>query len=57
MRGFTEDEKDECCGTCEWHKYVRRFNAGWLCDNVGSMYYHENTDYSDSCEQWEDRKS
>lgn len=56
MRGFTEERKEECCGTCKYHEH-EKLTQGWVCVNSGSIYCTEWTDYSDRCEMWEDRRS
>ena len=56
MRGFTDEKKDECCGTCAWHQH-EDITEGWVCVNAGSIFCTEWTDYKDSCCMWEDRKS
>lgn len=44
----------ECCGTCRYH--VRGEIPGeWVCNNAESENYALETDYSDSCLDYEGR--
>ena len=47
------DEK--CCGTCKYH-YHKNIGDGWECVNDRSEYFADWTEYSDSCDEWEERK-
>ncbi len=44
--------KESCCGTCSYHKYT---DDGWVCENNMSEYYTCYTEYTDSCDEWEER--
>jgi len=56
MRGFFSDQdKKECCGTCDWHKH-EDVDDGWVCVNPGSIYCTEWTDFNDYCPEWEERQ-
>ena len=46
---------EKICGTCKWHQY-EKLTYGWFCVCDKSEYCADWTDYSDSCEEWEDRK-
>lgn len=47
------DEK--CCGTCKYHHHEDIGN-GWKCVNDRSEYFADWTEYSDSCDEWEERE-
>lgn len=47
------------CGECKYHRHDNRPNnecKDWYCGNPRSEYYMDYTDYSDSCEDWEERE-
>lgn len=46
---------DKCCGTCKYH-YHKNIGDGWECVNDKSEYFADWTEYSDSCDEWEERK-
>lgn len=46
-------DQEKCCGTCKWH--VRYAAREFVCDNYDSEYFAELTEYSDCCEEWEER--
>jgi len=46
--------REECCGTCKWHKHDNEGDA-WICTNPDSEYYVEYTEYRDCCEEHEER--
>lgn len=54
MRGFTDEKKEECCGTCAWHQH-EDISDGWVCTNRGSIYHADETDYSEYCTEYEAR--
>ena len=56
MRGFKDEQerKKQCCGTCEYHRLDN--DIGWVCTNRGSIYWAEETDYTNYCTEWEERK-
>lgn len=56
MRGFLQEEERQCCGTCKYHTH-EDFSDGWVCTNAGSIYCTEWTDYNDSCELWEEKRT
>ena len=45
--------KDECCGTCKYH---RRDGSEWICNNEDSEMYACYTDYTDECGDYEERE-
>jgi len=45
----------ECCGNCKYHKYGFDDDDSWYCDNDNSDYYACETEYSDSCEDFEEK--
>lgn len=47
-------KKEECCGTCKWHKR-EVINGEWVCMNKDSDNCAFETEYKDSCDQWESR--
>lgn len=48
--------KEECCGTCWWHK-KKREDPDWSCDNPESERYGEYTGYKEWCEEHEKRRT
>ena len=44
----------QCCGTCKYHKF-ENVNDGYVCVNSDSEYCADWTEYSDCCEEWEER--
>ena len=42
------------CGECKWHAYDD-FGRAWVCTNDSSDYVADFTDYTDTCEEWEQR--
>ena len=49
----------EICGECKWHKVIKDYNdsryEAWACDNEDSPYYTYYTEYTDTCECFEQR--
>lgn len=45
---------DECCGTCKWHEHDN-WDDEWVCSNTSSDCYGVNTEYRDSCTNYEER--
>lgn len=45
---------EEVCGTCKWHE-PEPIDRGWVCCNADSEYCSDWTEFSDSCEEWEER--
>lgn len=43
------------CGECKWHRQDDYHKEDWICVNADSDYCTEYTDYTDSCEEWEQR--
>ena len=43
-----------CCGECRWHVYDE-FGRAWVCTNDRSDYVADFTDYTDTCDMWEQR--
>lgn len=48
-------EKVEICGNCEYHHCSDVTNE-WFCANGESENYTDYTEYSDACEEWEERE-
>lgn len=44
---------NECCGTCLFHKPFEEDR--FMCDNQLSSNYMDETQYEDSCEEWEEK--
>ena len=44
----------QCCGTCKYHQF-ENVNDGYVCVNSDSEYCADWTEYSDFCEEWEER--
>ena len=44
----------QCCGTCKYHQF-ENVNDGYVCVNSDSEYCADWTEYSDCCEEWEER--
>lgn len=42
----------EVCGTCMYHRYSK---DGWYCVNSVSEYYTDYTEYTDTCDEYEER--
>ena len=47
-------EKVEICGNCKYHQLADVANE-WVCMNEESENYADYTEYSDSCEDYEER--
>lgn len=45
-------EKKECCGNCKNHSHD---DDGWICDCDKSEYFSDWTDYSNCCDEYEER--
>lgn len=43
---------DQICGECNYHRCM---DGEWTCQNEGSDYFTDYTDYEDSCDMWEQR--
>ena len=51
-------DKTECCGTCKYHKPTGSYCNGdtdWVCVNNDSEYCTDYTEYSDVCDEYEER--
>lgn len=48
----------EVCGECKFNKrsFDGHCNAEFCCSNEDSEYYGVPTDYSDSCEEFEEKE-
>lgn len=46
--------EEHVCGTCRHHKNNTK-SGDWWCTEFDSEYFTDYTDYSDSCEEWEER--
>ena len=44
-----------CCGKCKYHTPPESQTDDWTCDNEESDNYGLPTEYSDSCEDYEER--
>lgn len=44
--------REDICGRCKWHKYDG-FGRAWACVNDRSDYVADFTDYTDTCECFE----
>ena len=42
------------CGTCRYHQH-EDVDDGWVCTNAESENCADWTEYTDSCEEWEER--
>ena len=47
-------EEKKCCGTCKHHYYGGE-DHGYVCLNKDSEYFTDETEYSHSCDDWEER--
>lgn len=47
------DDMREVCGECKWHR--KDADGDWMCFNTESEFYCDWTDYSDTCEEYEQR--
>lgn len=47
-------QREDVCGECKWHKYDE-FGRAWVCTNDRSDYVADFTDYTDTCEHFEQR--
>lgn len=45
----------ENCGSCRWHRYDPR-NEEWICNNEASECYRAETEYRDSCSDYEEKE-
>ena len=43
---------NQCCGNCMFHC---KKGEEWLCRNVNGDYYSLETEYSDTCDDWEEK--
>ena len=64
MGGIKLIRDREVCGTCKYHEHiyasVRKYedikvNNGWMCMNELSENQGYYTEYSDSCDDWEEK--
>ena len=47
---------EKICGECKWHrKEDCPRDTQWHCQNENSDYYLDYTDYTDTCEEFEQR--
>lgn len=42
------------CGECKWHIRYEH-DKYWSCDNIDSDYFTDYTEYTDTCECFEQR--
>ena len=57
MSGYSQKwrhKMKQCCGTCKYHQF-ENVNDGYVCVNSDSEYCADWTEYSDCCEEWEER--
>lgn len=47
-------EEKEVCGTCQYHRFDKRQGV-FICVNDDSEYCGLDTEYKDTCENYEDR--
>ena len=45
---------DKCCGTCRHHQRDP-WDDEWVCNNEDSECYGVNTEYRDSCDDYEEK--
>ena len=45
-------DEEKGCGTCRYHEY---YKGEWCCLCEYSFCYGIETEYSDSCEDWEEK--
>ena len=45
-------QREDVCGNCKWN---RRLGSGFGCGNGRSDYYTDYTEYTDTCECFEQR--
>lgn len=48
----------ECCGNCKYNQrdWINNNNPDFYCGNENSDNYGYNTDYLDSCEDFEEKE-
>ena len=46
-------EKYEVCGECKWLKWSK-IDKAFVCMNPASEYCYDETEYDDTCEEWEE---
>lgn len=44
------------CGECKHHKYDKESDGSWVCTNDRSEYFADWTEYTDRCDEWEEKK-
>ena len=44
----------EICGKCKYHR-TADCKEDWICTNEDSEYYADYTEYTDKCEEFEER--
>ena len=50
-------DKEKVCGTCKYHKiFTASIYEAWICDNENSDYYALESEYDETCDEWEERK-
>ena len=55
-RNYGNKQTSECCGKCKYHKsYDINGTSEWYCDNQDSYNNGIETDYTDTCEDFEER--
>ena len=52
--------QNHCCGTCCWHQYGETetkllIDDEWICTNEYSINFGCETDYTDNCDDWEQK--
>lgn len=45
--------QNHCCGTCCWHQCGE--DNEWICTNEYSVNFGCETDYTDNCDDWEQK--
>ena len=46
---------EQVCGTCKWHAF-ENIDDDWVCVCDESDHCTDWTDYTDTCEEWEERE-
>lgn len=45
-------DENQCCGNCLFHEKI---DGRWTCTQPGSEYAYYETEYTDVCDEWEER--
>lgn len=53
---MTGTRNDNCCGKCKYHKnYTMGAESEWYCSNPDSYNDGVETEYNDTCEDFEEK--